>query len=311
MNEIPEFIQEYIKALEITGKSGTTIKRNYYIMKQFLSWIEDHQKEDPNNISNLSKTNIDCFYQYLKDQNYADATMRRIFSVLNNLFKYHKLTIQFDIKHSDIKAQRPLEAKDFINKEEFRKLLNSMGEPNLSTSTLSAARNYLIDRNISIVYLMRCYGLTPTEISFINMDDINFAQNILVIDQRKITLANNLKQKLLQYFSSIPQKFRPRYHTDDSLFVAFDNRTNSFRYDNDNRKPKRLSVRAIQEMLKDEVNRAGLRKISAVNLRNQCILDEIIGRKNDEYIISKFNFSSTFSLHRYKSFIEQTNYTSP
>ena len=297
----PEFLQPYLEELKDSGKAPATVRRYLYDVLHFMSWLK--KIKDKDDVAALHVLKESDLNKYLS--NYSGATARRIASVLNAFFKKMDISLRIDIKQANIDAQRPLASKDFISNDEFKRLLSSMKQSNNSNLPLAAARDHLIDRNVSIVYLMRYYGLTPSEISSINMDKVNFAQNTIVLPGRDLMLLEDHKKKLIKYFTSIPKQFRPRYHEDDPLFVSFYNVESSYLYDYENSKPKRLSIRAIQEMVKDEVGRAGLRKISAINLRNQCILDALKDGKTDETIITMFNMASSFSLHRYKNYIKQ------
>ncbi len=150
----------------------------------------------------------------------------------------------------------------------------------------SSARDALIHRNMAIVQLIRYKGLRPKEISSINMHMVNFAQSIMefkVDGQRNIyPLTGKNIQYICEYYQSIDPLKRPKRKSDDPLFVSFNNRSNDYQYDYENAQPKRLSARGIQEMIKDGVQLAGLRKISAKHLRNSCILDHLLSGQRDE-----------------------------
>ncbi|WP_420798648.1 hypothetical protein [Lederbergia galactosidilytica] len=159
-----------------------------------------------------------------------------------------------------------------------------------------------------MVYLIRYKGLRPKEISSINMSMINLAQSTIEFKQdghRNIyKLSDEPLQHVLTYLKTIDPLKRPRYLSNDPLFISFNNRSNDYQYDYANEQPKRLSTRGIQEMMKDEVRLAGLRKLSAKHLRNSCILDHVLSDRNDKEIQRYFHLSHPHSLHRYKVYKE-------
>ncbi|MCR6108925.1 hypothetical protein HXA35_01005 [Bacillus sp. A301a_S52] len=52
-------------------------------------------------------------------------------------------------------------------------------------------------------------------------------------------------------------------------------------------------------MIKDEVQLAGIRPVSAKHLRNSCILDHILQGRDEDDIQSYFHLTHPFSLYRY------------
>jgi hypothetical protein len=56
-------------------------------------------------------------------------------------------------------------------------------------------------------------------------------------------------------------------------------------------------------MVKKEVKQTGLRKLSAINFRNQSILDHLSLNKSEKDVVAYYGLSSVFSLHRYRKFM--------
>lgn len=303
----PEYIQSYFDSLTESGRKASTIKQYVSDLDKFLTWLEDYKDSiELDVLKNLSDDDYKTYITYLQNAKHSAATIRRLFSVLRGFLTFLNITISFKLNQAEIEGLRELTAKDFISEDDFKTLLKSMKTKDNADTPLAAARDQLIDRNVAIVLLIRFYGLTPKEISLINMANINFPQNTLEIPaehgQRTFTIIDEHKKWILNYFNSIPKDRRPRYYSADPLFVAYNNRYESYQYDHAEAKPKRLSVRAIQEMIKDEVRRAGLRKLSAVNLRNQCILDALRDGKTEETILFGFNLTTSLSLYRYRKY---------
>lgn len=213
----------------------------------------------------------------------------------------------------DTPRERPLRSltnNDFISDEEMNILLSSMRKPNNSE-----ARNNLIDRNLAIVSLARYYGLTPKDISSITMDQINLHQKTIKLingnDSLVVKIEDDHIQYIRDYLYSIDKKIRPRYNSTDPLFVAYFNFTKRFLFDFEKGKPKVLSIRAIQEIIKDEVKLAELRKISAKHLRNSCILEHLSNGKSVEEIVTYFRLSDSYSIHRYQKYLIHSEIDNP
>lgn len=304
----PDYIQSYLENLIDSGKSKLTLKQYESDIKKFIHWLEkEKQNTNFDTFASLQAEDIRAYFLYLRTENLSHATIRRLASVLSRLMKFHQIIAAEEIhKLSEALPMRSLTENDFINAEEYNRLLETLKTKD-AEQTKKSARNYLLDRNIAIVQMIRTYGLTPQEIHNLTMKNINFAQKELILQGeehiRKFTIEEEIMKHTRNYFFSIPPLFRPKYHTLDPLFVAFNNISYSFQYDYDIQRPKVLSVRAIQEMIKDEVRKVHLRKISAANLRNAAILDYLKEGHRDEQVMKRFALTSEAALRRYKQFM--------
>ncbi len=174
----------------------------------------------------------------------------------------------------------------------------------------SVARDKLINRNLAIIHFIRFIGLRPKEVSSINIRIVNLVQSTIDFklngQQTIYKLSDEHIQHIRDYLKDIDQHKKPRWRSHDPLFMSFNNRSNEYQYDYVSEQPKRLSVRGIQEMIKDEVQLAGLRKLSAKHLRNSCIMGHILNGQHDKEIQNYFHLTHPFSLHRYKQYKEST-----
>lgn len=306
----PDYAFSFMEDLTASGKSKWTLKQYESDLRKFFSWLKHHKNNiDFSTFMSLRSEDIHAYFFYLHEKNLSQATIRRLASVLSRLMKFHQCISAHEIhKLAAAAPLRELNDADFVTEQEFTKLLSSMATKETNENKHSA-RNRLIARNMAIVKIIRSYGLTPTEVNGLTMKDINLAQNELTIISndhgRKFVIHETIMENLREYFFSIPHAFRPKYHSSNPLFVAYNNISSSFQYDYDRQKPKELSVRAIQENIKDEVRRANLRKISAVTLRNSAILDSLYAGKTDETIMETFALTSEAALRRYKQYIEK------
>lgn len=303
VKDAPKFINDYLTIIKESQLASPTIKRYLSDLQVFTVWFVGLQRTQTHlTVTSLSEDDYRAFINYLEIKKYSDATIRRLTSVLNGLLKHYGMK---SLYLSSVSKKRPLRAltkDDFISIREYKMLIKSVS--NRSEALEKPARDYLIERNTSILHLMRYYGLTPIEVSQLSMSNLNLAQQKLTIQNKVIVLDRNLAKIIGIYLTVIDKKVRPKLHSDDPLFVSFNNTSMSFQYDYTYGQPKRLSERGIQEMVKDEVKRAGLRRISSLNLRNQSILESIILEYTDHQIVDMYGLSSPLSLHRYKKYWE-------
>lgn len=302
--ELPVYMFEFIDSLATSGRKKGTIKQYTSDLNPFLSWLHALKKEDSlESFKSLSPADISSYFQELKTKGYTAATIRRLGTVINRLRHFYGLE-SLGVIHeiSETEPLRNLTEQDFINDLQLRKLIRTVKAVNPNELTKAASRNVLIDRNLSIVYLMRYYGLTPSEIHQMNMKDLNLGQGSLSIRGLTLLIKDEHIKPLSSYLHSIPELFRPKYNSADPVFVAFNNVSMSFQYDYLSGQPKRLSVRAIQSMLQKEMNKAGLIGLSALHLRNSCILDALDKGQASDSLATYFGMVNPHSLRRYMEF---------
>jgi len=308
MITLPDYALDYMENLNQSGRSKLTLKQYESDLKKFFSWLDIYKENTKfETIKALRADDIRAYFHYLKDKQLSQATIRRLASVLSRLMIYHQCVCAHEIhKLAEASPLRPLTTKDFITNEEYNKLLQHLLIKDIE-STKKSARNYLLSRNWTIVAILKNFGLTPIDIYRIKMKDLNLAQGELTLNREDapltLPLSHDIMTKLRDYYFSIPEAFRPKYYSNNPVFIAFNNISYSFQYDYNRQKPKALSVRAIQEMIKDEVRRAGLRKISAVNLRNAAILEALATGASDEKVMRQFHLTSEAALRRYKQYL--------
>lgn len=310
MITLPDYALDYMENLNQSGRSKLTLKQYESDLKKFFSWLDIYKENTKfETIKALRADDIRAYFHYLKEKQLSQATIRRLASVLSRLMIYHQCICAHEIhKLAEAAPLRTLTDKDFITQNEYS-LLAQMLLTKDAEVTKKSARNYLLTRNWTIVALLRTFGLTPFDLHSIKMKDFNLAQGELTLSRDTtrliLSLPHDIMAKLRDYYFSIPESFRPKYYSNDPVFVAFNNISYSFQYDYDRQKPKGLSVRAIQEMIKDEVRRAGLRKISAVNFRNTAILEELANGVCDENVMQLFHLTSEAALRRYKQYLQE------
>ncbi|WLR52418.1 site-specific integrase [Bacillus tianshenii] len=305
---LPDDVVSYLEYLAAQGRRPSTIKRYKYDLEDFFRYMNEQQK-DPKKWKTFSNEDYHTFFHILlTERHYSLATMKRMHTVLKRLNRFYQ------IKHNPPEISMHLEKKrlgadDFIQEAEKEKLLQTVVSTKGLTDNQLKARHLLFDRNLSIVRLLLDYGLTLHELASLRMKDVHFERNELDIPSvsslaRTIKLSDEDKQLLYRYLKTIPEPVRPRYHSHDPLFAAFDFQRCTYRWVYEKDAPKRLTEIAIQKMIREEIARAGLRKgISAQHMRNTCIINQIQEGLSAEDIQRHFGFKTPLSLKRFYNYL--------
>lgn len=290
-------LDRYLEALKNEGKKPGTLKQYHSDLKQFVSWLDESVKED---LLHIESTHVTAYIDHLREKKLSDTTIKRHISALNQFLAFYDIGAELPAEQAETHRATTLESSDFISDQEMHRLLESM-----QRTIDSKARDFLMDRNLAIVHLIRYKGLRPKEIASINLGMVNLGQANLEFKQSLYKLSGKTIEHIRAYLQTIEPLKRPRLHSQEPLFVSYNNRSQDYQYHYEKDEPKRLSTRSIQEMIKDEVKLAGLRKLSAKHLRNSCILDHIRSGQDDKEMLRYFHLTHPFSLLRYKDFIKQ------
>lgn len=306
--------KDFSKFLLEKGRKPSTIKRYLYDVAQFLSWLENNNRNIDEDIwQKLHKENFQSFFLFLKEErDYSDKTIHRIYNALNRLYEALDLPSPLESVVQIDQPDRELRDKDFISPEEEARLkqvitsLSGLTEKQLST------RPMLLERNLSIILLLLDYGLSLQELVSLQMKHVHFENNTISIPEdskinRTIHLNERDKLHLYTYYNAIPKPVRPKYHSNDPLFVAFDFFRKTFHWSYDDEAPKSLTEVSIQKMIRLEIERANLRKgVSAQHFRNTFILRELRKGQDKKSIIKQVGFKSDYSLKRYYNYYMQS-----
>ncbi|MED1625400.1 site-specific integrase [Bacillus mycoides] len=305
--------QNFTDYLLHKGRKPSTIKRYTYDIEHFLSWLETTDRTIDEDIwESLNKRDFKDFFHYLKEErHYSDKTIHRIYIALNRLYESLDLPSPIEGVIQINQPDRSLRDKDFISSKEekcLKEVVSSLAE---LTDKQKATRPMLLERNLSIIILLLDYGLSLKELVSLQMKHVHFEINMLSIPQdsqinRTIHLKEEDKLHLYQYYKTIPEPVRPKYHSSDPLFVAFDYTRGTYHWSYDDDVPKFLTEISVQKMIRLEVKRAKLRKgISAQHFRNTFILSKIKQKNNPEQIMQQIGFKSHLSLKRYYNYYKQ------
>ncbi|MFC0558515.1 tyrosine-type recombinase/integrase [Halalkalibacter alkalisediminis] len=307
----PPFIENYINELTRKGRKSSTIKRYMYDINDFAYWL--HKKRattEEINWKSISREELELFFnELIEKRNYHVRTIRRIHSVLKQIASYQKSIGQSELKSIEDIAPPELnysllEESEWITLREAQQLFKTLSSTiGLSEQQIETFPFYK-ERNILIVRLFLHYGLTLHEVHNLSMNDIIFERNQIKVEQeelvRYIQLNEKDKQLAYSYFKTIPEPVRPRYYSNDPFIVAFDFKRKTFHWSYELDQPKRMSMIAIQKMLRVEVKRAQLRKgISAQTLRNTFILSTLLKEISSDELMQRIGYTTPLSLKRY------------
>ncbi len=265
--------------------------------------------------NSITEAELKLFFDELVTvRNYHVRTIRRIHSVLRQIALYQRsigstelqAMIAFDPPEL---TDKPLLPTEWVTNEELVKLLRSLSSENGLSQQQLATFPFYKERNLLIVRLFAYYGLTLQHVQRLSMDDVKFERDELhILDEgggvRAIKLGELDKKLAYTYYTKIPEPVRPRYHSNDPFFIAFDFKRKTFHWSYDDDQPKRMSMIAIQKMVRIEVKRAQLRKgISAQTFRHTFILKALMNGGTIEQTLERIGYSSPLSLRRYENTI--------
>ncbi|HET7615413.1 MAG TPA: site-specific integrase, partial [Bacillales bacterium] len=309
---IPKEAESFFAGLESKGRQPSTIKRYAYDLEDYFLWARARGTSlRERQWLKYSSREIEEYFKFLEEtKHYSRRTLARILTVLKRLYgHFHDIgmiaknpveTITFTPGEDE-----NLTDNDFISAAEADQLFRSI--PSLSglSENQQASRLFLGDRNLAIVRMFYHYGLTLAELVSLRLKDVHFENNRLHVSSNS-SVSRSLQIKpvhmnlIYNYYSHIPKPVRPRRHSADSLFVAFDFQRNTYRWDYSVDAPKRLTEIAVQKMIRQEVRRAGLRPgISTQHLRRTCILRMLQTGDSVDHVQAITGMKSKLSLKKY------------
>ncbi|MCC2327559.1 tyrosine-type recombinase/integrase [Bacillus wiedmannii] len=310
MNEticLEKTLEAFSAYLNEKGRKHSTIQRYAYDIKDFFKWLEVNEiLFHIKSWNELSEADYQMYFSELEDKRkYSQKTRHRIWVVLKKLHMFLGIVSPLDGINLSLIPDQSLNDNDFINEMEEKLLKQTVLSIKGLTERQAQYRPLIMDRNACIINLIVNYGLSLQELVSLNMSHIQFTRNILMIPgengaTRSVSLTMEDTQQLYKYYTTIPEPVRPRQHTDNPLFVAFDFNRGTYRWVYENDAPKALSEVAIQKMIRLEVKRAELnRRISAQQMRNTFILRLIKLGLTEDDLVSRMGFKTKISLKRY------------
>lgn len=267
-DELPEFCENFLR----NGMSENTITTRIayardikaflqFAILNFPYFCEKELKDlEISDLGKITSDDINTYLSILKDKDVKENARARKKSAISGLYKYivntqHKLEYNPVAGASKVK----LPEKDFViylNRDEQEILLNTVVYGTGLTKHQQAFHDRYRKRDLAIIFLFLDTGLRVSELSSINIQDVDF-KDCSVIVQRK---GRNRMQMI--YFSDESHEYLSDYLVErknlslatkpaDPLFVTL--------------KGERLSVREIQEMVKKYVTAALPEKASQIS----------------------------------------------
>lgn len=248
----PEFLNNYLVHLKVVRMlSERTINEYYFDTRLFLKYIHknnidsDAETEDidiadmsVDEIKNISVKDVYNFIFYVADERQNDKRTRyRKKSALKSFFKYLVRTeriIENDpTREIDMPSPKTALPK-FLSLNESMKLLET-------SNNSDSLRDYCI-----ITLLLNC-GMRLSELTGINIKDIDFTENRIRIigkgNKERMIYLNNACISALKNYLEI-RRDNPKAVDEPALFISNQN--------------KRISKRRVQQIVENTVKASGL-----------------------------------------------------
>ncbi|MCC2358310.1 tyrosine-type recombinase/integrase [Bacillus paranthracis] len=282
---------EYKSYLLSKGYTENTVSR--YI-KEILLYYNSMEKP-------ISEEYIQIYLHNRKSHTKI-SNLKRIQSVLINYYYF-----LFGVKLGPILNENKLknEKITYLKHSEFNSLVQTVLNPYPVAigEKEKLLRSILKERNLMILLLLGKYGLTRNEVVTLNMDQVNFYIRNIKIGETNISIQNEDMNRLYDYYKSIPVSIRPMMHSEQAVFIAYDNNRMTYLWDYSKEMPKRLSDEAIKKLIRKEGQYAGLHNISSRVLRNTAIINALNNGESVETVKTLFRLKSIHAVNRYRRFL--------
>lgn len=230
---LPEEIIDTIKLNNLTTKDGIKLIDIRDLQLQYLKQI--------------TLQDIHAFLHFLKNEYDAlPATLARKVASIRSFFSYICTIKRVLEQNPTLGLETPKMPKRLPKYLDLNDSLNLIKSASTESSNRSISKMCAV-RNVAILTLFLNCGLRLSELVNINIRDINFFDNILLITgkgdkQRSIYLNDACIQSINDYLKVRPKDVHPS--SEDALFIS------SIK--------KRISKRAIQQMLNNEIKKSNI-----------------------------------------------------
>ena len=274
----PEYLNDFLDYTStILNKSKNTVKEYNYDIAHFLKFIQYHhgtvklESEEfikqitiadmpLSTISEITLQDIHAFLAYLKNT-YASkpttlarktASIRMFFKFLCNKMKKIPTNPAQDLESPKLDKRLP----KHLNLEESKRLLKA----STSSERISHGRHDNSIRDLAITTLFLNCGMRLSELTGINMDDIDWSENKMTVigkgsKERTIYLNAACVKAIKDYLEQRPHDGVAQ-NSRNALFLS--------------EQKKRISNRTVQHLIKQELYEAGIdcNKYSVHKLRH-------------------------------------------
>lgn len=304
---LPEFIERYLLYLTVSGRQDSTVRRYRYDLIEVHRYMTEVD-QPLETIDDFKAISLDAWKTFIneyliEEKLYKQATVARIVTVINQLNYQIRQSKEKLIEYAQ--PTHELGPHHVASQKEYDQLIRTNQSDRGLTDHQLVARPYLIDRNELILRLFYRYGLRVHHIIGLKMQDLNFAQQEMLVHDRlgntyKLHIEREDQDVMLRYLKTVPEPVRPRYHTTDPFFVAFDFARMTFRWLYSKNAPKQLSIVMITKMMRQLNERSdNKRLITPSMLRNSFILKTYFDEMTTEDRLTKTCLYKDVSLRRY------------
>lgn len=277
---LPEFIETYLYHLGASGRQPSTLKRYRYDLIDVHKYFHDHNVElnEPTDWLDVPleswKTFVNDFL--IEEKHYQQATVARIVTVINSLTQFLNPLRKKMLAYSQ--PAHTLTVDQVALESEFDRLVQTIRSTRGLSENQLQAHPYLVNRNELIVTLFYKYGLRVHHIIRLRMNDLHLADHTFDVydrlgNQFTLKLSQEDQSLLMNYLADIPTPVRPRWYSEDPVFVSFDFARMTFRWVYAKNQPKQLTIVMITKMMRQLNERSGLtRSVTPSMLRNAHVL---------------------------------------
>ncbi|RHB51958.1 tyrosine-type recombinase/integrase [Exiguobacterium sp. AM39-5BH] len=277
---LPEYIEAYLFHLGASGRQPSTLKRYRYDLIDVHKYFHDHNVELDAPEAWLAvpleswKTFVNDFL--IEEKQYQQATVARIVTVINSLTVFLNPLRKKMLAYAQ--PAHTLTIDQIALPTEFSKLVRTIRSTSGLSENQLQAHPYLVNRNELIVTLFYKYGLRVHHIIRLRMNDLHLASHEFDVYDRlgnrfTLKLSQEDQTLLMNYLADIPTPVRPRWYSDDPVFVSFDFSRMTFRWVYAKNQPKQLTIVMITKMMRQLNERSGLtRSVTPSMLRNAHVL---------------------------------------
>ncbi len=249
---IDKHIKEFMKYLTNEKRYPQTTVSSY---ERDIKIYKDFINENKINYITIKKDEIRTFLKYLDEQNYSKTTISRILSTLRHLYAYLVQNKVIEVNQFKLIRNPKKEKKlpNFLQQDELDKIFDIIP---LDTP--------LGIRNRCIIELLYATGLRVSELTNLNIDDID-------MHTKEIRVLGKGNKERIVYFGEYALKYLNLY-IDESRPTLLDKNKSKALLINNNGEP--LSSRGVEMVVDDIVKKAALKhNISPHVLRHTFATD--------------------------------------
>ena len=269
--QIPQFLNLFIRDMQMANKSSNTILEYCRDLKLFFDWLSKSAGFKNDNLlsaspSILDRIEVEDIQEYIMEtmsnrqvdsldtkalKKYSYNTQARRIAVLKSMYKFYAKNKLIERDLSNLIATpkihdsviRTLDVKDVTRMIEA--VSNTEG-----LSKLELVRHQKIElRDIAILYTLFGTGIRVSELVGLNMNSLDFDKAIFRVirkggNEAEVVFGMEVENALLNYINNARANLKPNKSDLDALFISTSH--------------SRITVRAVQKLVKKYALKAGI-----------------------------------------------------